>query len=222
MSREVDAILHFFFLFLAIFMWFRKASRSELTYFSFLGIFLIISFVFDGAAVFIMFNRQLAVKFNSNLFLYHFAVPLQFSSIILIYYYSFKSARFKIYSKFSILFFIGCSICLSIWIQPLYEYNSYSILLKHLIVILTILFYFYETIVEMPYKSIYTQPLFWISVGFLFHASFNIFLEGASNYLESYSKMNTNLVYILYSITNYLLFIIITIGTNFINKVKKG
>jgi hypothetical protein len=119
---------------------------------------------------------------------------------------------YKKITRWLIPVFLFGSALLSFTIQPLTEYNSYSILIKHLVTILSILIYLYEIISTTPYYRIYLQPIFWISVGFLFHSVLNILLEGFSNYLHTYGDSKYEIIFILYSISNYCLFILMGVG----------
>ena len=104
------------------------------------------------------------------------------------------------------------SLSISFTIQPFNDNNTYSILIKHVIVIISTLTYFFELISTTPYSKIYLQPIFWISVGLLFHSSLNVLMEGFSNYLGTYSEPKYSVVYILYSLSNYCLFLLIGTG----------
>jgi hypothetical protein len=210
MSRELDVILHFLFLILSIATWLFNSQRKTSMYLKYIGVFLFTTFLFDAIAALIMFH-QFGKEVNSNLFLYHILTPIQFSLIILIYHNVIKNSLYKSFLILLIPIFLLISIIFSFTIQPLSTYNSYSILIKHTIIIIIILIFFYELLSTTPYTEITRQPIFWISIALLFHSSFNILLEGVSNYLKTYST-SKNTIYTLYSISNYLLFILLSVS----------
>ena len=212
MTRELDAILHFGFLCFAIICWLFNKKRKTLVYLKYTGVFLFTTFLFDGAAVAIMFNQYLAIKIGSNLFLYHFLIPIQFIILMLLYRNVILSEGYRKVLLILIFAFAVISIFISVKIQTLNFYNAYTALLKHFIIVLVVLAYFYELLIKTPYERITEQTVFWISIGLLFHATVNILLEGVSNYLSTYSKENYDVIYLLYSVSNYLLFLLIGFG----------
>jgi hypothetical protein len=220
MSRELDASLHFCFLIIAILCWVFNKHRKISKDIYLIGLFLLAAFLFDGIATLIMLNKYLARKIGSNLFLYHILIPIQFVLIMLIYNNVIKNRFYKKITVLLIPVFTGISIMFSFAIQPLSVYNSYSILIKHAITILFVLIYFYELLSTTPYTKIYAKAIFWISIGFLFHSTFNILLEGVSNYLHTYSNSRYGIIFFLYSISNYCLFALISIGLLVSNKNK--
>ncbi|PZR36025.1 MAG: hypothetical protein DI538_14500 [Azospira oryzae] len=213
MSRELDVFLHFFFLAFALLSWRYTLPRNRrLAYIYFIGMYLLATCIGDGLAATIMLNRYLAKTLVSNLFLYHLLVPVQYAIIALIYGSVISNDRIRRWIRFSIPVFLLLSFGTSISIQGIKEYNSYATLLKHGLVIVFVLIYFRELILDTPYAKIYHQPIFWISLGFLFHSALNIMLEGVSNYLQTYGKHQYDVVYFLYSTSNYCLFLLFGIG----------
>ena len=208
MSRELDAFLHFLFLTASIVCWICRGRHKNSRYITLSGLFLIITFVFDGVAAAIMLSKSV----EGNLFLYHILTPIQFVIIVMIYNDAIKNRVYKKITRWLIPVFLFVSALLSFTIQPITEYNSYSILIKHFVTILSILIYFYEIISTTPYNRIYLQPIFWISVGFLFYSVLNILLEGFSNYLQTYGDSKYEVIYLLYSLSNYCLFILMGVG----------
>lgn len=218
MSRELDAFIHFLFLIGAILCWLYATRGQNPRYIYYCGLFLIVTFVFDGIAVLIMLNKYL----ESNLFLYHILTPIQLSIILMMYYHVIKNPIYKRVVPWLIPVLLLLSASFSFTIQPITENNSYSILLKHIIVIISTLTYFLELVYTTPYSKIYIHPIFWISVGLLFHSSLNILLEGFSNYLSTYSEPRYGSIYLLYSFSNYCLFFLIGAGLMISNTKSVG
>lgn len=212
MSRELDVFLHFLLLVVAVIAWFTSAHRRHSVSVQVLGLFLLITAIVDGIAATIMLNKYLANTIVSNLFLYHILTPIQYVIICFIYLPVVTNVRIKTVIRASALLFVLLSVVLTMYVQPLSAYPSYSILVKHTLTILLIMIYFYEVMSKTPYTTIYVQPIFWVSVGFLFHSCLNILLEGVSNYLHTYGSANYQLIYSLYSVSNYFLFLLFSTG----------
>ena len=194
MSREVDVFIHFLFLTGAIFCWLLNRRKRNLKYVDYCGLFLVVTFVVDGIAAFIMLTSSL----ESNLFLYHILTPIQLSLILMIYYNVIKNPAYKRIVLWLIPLFVIVSMSISFTISFTDTLNTYSSLMKYVIVIISTLLYFFELMLITPYSKIYLQPIFWISVGLLFHSSLNILLEGFSNYLGTYSESRYGVMATLY------------------------
>ena len=208
MSKGLDVAIHFLLLASAILCWLLNRRKLNFRYVYYCALFLIVNFVFDGIAAFILLTGYL----DSNLFLNHILTPIQLVLILMIYYHVLNNQTYKRIVLWLIPLFVIMSICLSFTIQPFTEMNTYSILIKHVIVIISTLTYFFELMSTTPYSKVYLQPIFWISVGLLFHSSLNVLLEGFSNYLNTYSETKDSLIYLLYSLSNYCLFFLIGTG----------
>jgi hypothetical protein len=206
MSKELDALIHFTLLAAAIVLFFIKYTPGTGKAVRFLGIYLLLTFIFDAFAATIMFHPPLAKALNNNLFVYHFLIPLQFITVMMLYYQVFLNSFIRRSLIWLGILFTLFSIIMSATLQPLSDYNSYSILLKYTLIVLIVMFYFYETFRVTLYPEIHKHSLFWISVGFLFHSISNIFLEGLSNYLLDNNSEAFQKVYALYSFSNYLQF----------------
>lgn len=212
MSRELDVFLHFLFLTTAIAGWLYCFDRKRDAYIYLIGWYLLATLIIDGAAATIMLNGYLAKSLVSNLFLYHLLVPVHYCLIMGIYQNVIYNGPVKRILLWSIPVFIIISIIFTLTVQGFTEYNSYAVLIKHAVTVGIILLFFRELILTTPYTRIYHQPIFWISLGFLFHSSLNIILEGVSNYLLTYSKHQYDAIYFLYSASNYCLFLLFALG----------
>lgn len=213
MSRELDVVLHFTFLTASLAVWFYRRKFLKERRFLFVGLFLLSTFIFDGLATIIMFNSYLQqVLENSNLFLYHIVTPIRFSLIMLFYYEEIRNPHIRKAILITIPAYVVMSVFLSLFVQEIQEYNVYQILVHHLLTTGAVLYYFYELVTIMPFVKVYTQPDFWISVAFLFHSVLNVLLEGFSNYLSTYSAEQYGVIYTLFSLSNYCLFILLTLG----------
>ena len=208
MSREVDVFIHFLFLIGAILCWLLNRRKRNLRYIDYCGLFLLVTFVIDGIAAFIMLTSSL----ESNLFLYHILTPIQLSLILMMYNNVIKNPAYKRIVLWLIPLFVIISMSISFIISFTDTLNTYSSLIKYVIVIMSTLLYFFELMMITPYSKIYYQPIFWISVGLLFHSSVSILFEGLSNYLRTYSESNYGIMATLSSLSNYCLFFFMGIG----------
>lgn len=208
MSRELDVFLHFFLLSGALLCWGLSDGSRTSRETGYIGLFLVVTGLFDAIAATIMLNEYLAREMGSNLFLYHILTPVQYVIIFLMYRGVIMHPLARKIATWSIPAFVILSLLLTITVQPPSSYNSYSALIKHVMIIFFVLIYFYEVIATTPYTKVYAQPIFWISVAFLFHSSLNILLEGVSNYLRTYGETTYEPIYLWYSVSNYCLFLL--------------
>ena len=135
MSREVDVFIHFLFLIGAILCWLLNRRKRNLRYIDYCGLFLLVTFVIDGIAAFIMLTSSL----ESNLFLYHILTPIQLSLILMMYNNVIKNPAYKRIVLWLIPLFVLISMSISFIISFTDTLNTYSSLIKYVIVIISTL-----------------------------------------------------------------------------------
>lgn len=81
------------------------------------------------------------------------------------------------------------------------SFNSYTLVLRTIIILLYSVIYFYKLIREMPSDEILKLPLFWLCAGLFFTSAGKLILYGVTNYLISI--LNDNLI-VLWSIHNLI------------------
>jgi len=102
-----------------------------------------------------IFNFTTAVEFLFFYFLFYKAIEKKFfkKSILLL------SVLYIIYSLLNLVF-----------LQGLYHFNSYSMLLGTVTIIIFVFFYFYDAFENQEPINLIKEPMFWISIGiFLFY-----------------------------------------------------
>ncbi|WP_271782565.1 hypothetical protein [Aquimarina algiphila] len=148
----------------------------------------------------------------NNLPVYHFYTVIEFLLIINVY-------RFELSKVFSKLFFIIISIGFvifaiinTLFFQNLTTFNSNVTTLLGLIVIFFALSYFYALLKEVKYRTLESNPMFWINSGFLIYFSSNLILFYMNNTLFKGVTEASLILWGLHAIVNIVLTIFYTIA----------
>ncbi len=83
-----------------------------------------------------------------------------------------------------VLFIIGLALVDAIWLNGIYNFNSYARPLASLILISLGLAFLYKTLSELKIRSLEREPLFWITVGVLLYFSGNLIIFISTNYVK--------------------------------------
>ncbi|WP_109436403.1 hypothetical protein [Aquimarina sp. AU119] len=157
-------------------------------------------------------SRILWYKQVNNLPVYHFYTVIEFLLIINVY-------RFELSKVFSKLFFIIISIGFvifaiinTLFFQNLTTFNSNVTTLLGLIVIFFALSYFYALLKEVKYRTLESNPMFWINSGFLIYFSSNLILFYMNNTLFKGVTEASLILWGLHAIVNIVLTIFYTIA----------
>lgn len=113
----------------------------------------------------------LAVEGKMNLHIYNIFLAFNSIPLFLVYYYSFISKNFKGISIIFITIASGFSVFNIIYLQGLYNFNTYSILLLNFFFSLLTLLYFYELLKGANEINLVKKPMFWISVALLIYST---------------------------------------------------
>lgn len=174
--------------FLLCLIFFKKITSPELKVFFLYTIvvafFLCLSFYFK----FITSNGVL------RLFANRFFLVAEFSLLSFFYYTSLSNKRIKLIFRISVILFFFYSIYDYIVTKP-GDFSFVPLVIECLYFLLVILYFFYYKIQNNSNTSIYIQPVFWISVGFLIYFSGNFFL-----FLFSSSMINNPAFRLQYTI----------------------
>jgi len=154
--------------------------------------------------------------FENNLFLFHILTPIEYSIMAILYRSVIVNKLIKKVLLISIPVFILISILFAIFIQAPDTNNTYVFIIESVALIFLSLFFLREVLLLQQVKDIYTFPMFWISVGILFHFTGILVIEGMLNYTISHSMDLARKVYELGHIFKYLLFISFIIGAFFL------
>jgi hypothetical protein len=145
-------------------------------------------------------------KFNlpSNYIVYHIFNPIQYIIVAWAYYQEFRKKQILISMPIMVIW----SLILSVFIQPITEFNSYYISFELLIFTAFSVYYFLLLLRIETDNKLKDYPLFWISCGWLLFSVANLFVFGTYNsffkensYIErvfAYIRVFSN--YILYSL----------------------
>ena len=109
-------------------------------------------------------------KYTYNILMYNCTTIVEFAFFFYLFYVNFNSIRLKRMVLFSIFIQVLFSLINLTYIQKLNEFNSYSMLLGTVIIILLVFIYFYNAFENNEPMHLINKPMFWISSGiFLFY-----------------------------------------------------
>ncbi len=155
----------------------------------------------------ILWNQKI-----NNLPLYHFYTVIEFLLIINIFMTALSGVFSKLFFLIVSIVFIVFAIVNTLFFQDLYTFNSNATSVLGILVIFFALSYFYALLKEMKYNALETNPMFWISSGFLIYFSSNLILFYINNSLFKGSTEASYLVWGLHAIINIVLTIFYTIA----------
>lgn len=133
--------------------------------------FVIATFVNDSLAL------LLKVLHHTNLWVYHFFVPVSFFIIFKVYAHHLSVNKF-ITRVFHLggLIFIMLAVFNTIWAQNLYSFNSNMISLSSLIYMILAIAYFYQLIKTREQERLDKVPMVWFNAGILLYHSGSLIL----------------------------------------------
>jgi hypothetical protein len=108
--------------------------------------------------------------YGANNLVFNITTVIEF---IFFYYLYFEAIKKQVFKNIIIvlagLYFI-CSLINIIFVQGLYDFNTYTMLLGTAVIILFVFFYFYDAFDNQEPINLIKEPMFWISIGiFLFY-----------------------------------------------------
>lgn len=107
---------------------------------------------------------------------------LGFTLIGFIYYSYMKRLFFRKLIMAFIIIFALFAIINAFWIEGLYSTATYSTTLNAVLGIILCMIYFYDLTQRKVYTYILKEPMFWITVAFLFYFAGNLFLYLSSSF----------------------------------------
>lgn len=146
-----------------------------------LGLTLGITTLIESYAAYLVFQLKV------NLFLYHWLIPIQVVLFSLIFHRTLHTPGFRKLILFSIPVYLIFACYNTLYLQPLSEFNSYSRILKNILLTCWALFYYKELFAELKVKALSKDPMFWVSTGLLFASLGSFFSDGLMNHLLSLS-----------------------------------
>jgi len=155
--------------------------------------------------------KAFEIAFGNNNPVYHIFTVIQFAAFFLIYQIALKGKMSKQLTWTCIATFTVLAILSAIFLQGLWEFNSYISALECLFVVLLPLYYFYSIIQELKIKHLSKTPMFWISVATLVYFSTGFFIFLTHNYFVEIGADTTN-IWTLHSIFIIITNILLAIG----------
>ncbi|MDW7693932.1 hypothetical protein R9C00_04165 [Flammeovirgaceae bacterium SG7u.111] len=148
-------------------------------------------------------TNVLADKVANNMPLYHLISLVELVFLTLFYTQILKFKRQT--TRVLLAAFLVLNVANSIFLQSIYEWNSYAISLNTLLYIYFGLYFFYRVYAKEETTNLFKYPLFYINVGFLvfFASTFFLFAMGAI-LLSSYGNSFYENTWIIQSISNIL------------------
>lgn len=114
---------------------------------------------------------------ESNLWVYHIFIPVQFAIVTYSYWIELRLEFMKII----ICVFLMASIFVSLFVQN-NIFPSYAMTFSSILYILWALLFFRELLIQADEDPVFSYPLFWISLGWLQFGAITIFPFGIFNY----------------------------------------
>ena len=148
----------------------------------------------------------------NNLPLLHLYIPVTFTMLFLFYKHILRNQIKKyIWYLIAIVFYLF-SIIDSVWLQGLYNFNSYTINLENAIMVFFSILCFYRIGKEMKVLQLERYPIFWINTGVLFYYSGSLLLFTLSNEAISFSRTIRMHIWNLHALFVMLMYFLISIG----------
>jgi hypothetical protein len=141
----------------------------------------------------------------------HLYTTLEFIIIGFFYNQFFKSFFHKSLLPTIISLFVLFAIINAIYIQKIYNFNTYASGLESILIISLSLLCFYKMLIELDTRSPTKQPVFWINSGFLFYFAGNLFVFILSNFIKGDNYLLT-LAWGMHALFMVILHIFIGIG----------
>ena len=129
-----------------------------------------------------------------------FFLLAEFSLLSFFYYTCLSNKRIKLIFRFAVISFLFYSIYDYI-ITKHGVFSFIPLVIECLYFLLVILYFFYDKIQNNTNTSIYYQPVFWISVGFLIYFSGNFFLFLFSRSMINNPEFRLQYTFIYSSVT---------------------
>jgi hypothetical protein len=149
-----------------------------------------------------------------NHFLFNIFSPIEFLLLSCIYWLEFKTLRFRriLVVIVSLIFSFQVGSNIIFW-ESFNRFNSVANALPNLGLMLFVILYFYELLMEQKIIKLSTFPMFWISSGVIFYVSINFFLFIFGEFVMFNSSEEIyNLDAIIQAISNITYRIFLTIG----------
>lgn len=134
------------------------------------------------------------MRVKNNVPIVHLYTLLEFNVIALFYLVYFRGFYGRLLVPGMMLIFTVLVVLNSVFLQPLFSYNTYARSLEGVLVIALSLLGYYKLLAELPTKRLDQSPIFWINTGLLLYFAGNLFFFILGNALlkepnQSFSLM---------------------------------
>lgn len=195
-----DLWIYFSLLALNLLVWLLRFQHYAIVL-RLLGAALLLTFLLEGYSAFLML-RQIR-----NLHIYQFLAPAQYVLFAVTLGFMIRGPGWQKAIAYSIPFYLLAVPLLTQWPQAPEEFNSYALALKHLLLTLWSLVYFWEVFQDLAVSSLEREPTFWIATGVLFHALGSFFNDGLMNTMLGESLEAAYTFYFIGIFLSFLLYL---------------
>jgi hypothetical protein len=184
------------------------ALKTKESYIRILFLYLLVILVTTLLAIFVVNG----LKMESNLFLFHFFTPVEYTLICLLYNEVLSGAVVRRAIRISIPVFIVTSVLFSLFVQRFRDNNSYIVIIECVLIICWTLFFFREVLLYREADVLHRYPLFWIGLGILVYFTETMVIDGLMDYMIKHSMGLARRAYGISYMFKYLLFLSLTLG----------
>lgn len=205
----MDALLiAYFVLLIAVLCFYAAALHTRVFYVQVLFVYLLVQCVVALLSTWLV----KVVHVRNNLYLFHVLTPMEYALLAGLYARELHSRALRSVVRISIPVFLAVALGLSIFIQQIDTNNSYACILESVLLILWVLCFLREVLLQQPVMQLYRYPMFWVSVGILFYFTGALLTEGLLNYLLRQAMDLALAVYQLEYLFKYLLLLLLLLG----------
>jgi hypothetical protein len=145
-------------------------------------------------------------------FVYHFFIIVEYIFITLILKRWVTNEWVKKIMVASMVVFCIASLIISLYVQDFSFFPSINANIEGLLIITWCIISFFS-IIPVENTAIYHLPVFWVTLAFLIYFSGTLGINGVYNSLLSHDEETARKIYgIFNSVSNYVLYILLTIG----------
>lgn len=163
--------------------------------------YLILSGIVNALAI------SLANHGINNMALLHLFTLLEFSMITFFY----RIISLRTFYPYSIFLFASLCILNAVFLQPVYEHNTYSRSLEALLIIIMAVFLFYKLLNEATDSRWYKNSLVWFNMALLLYFSGSLFLFLFSKLLD-YNRQANEIAWFMHATLVILMYLLFAIG----------
>lgn len=130
----------------------------------------------------------------------------------LIYYKAFSNIKFKNITKYAMVIITAVYLINLLFIQGFDRFNTYTIIVGRISLIIITLLYFFELLKKVETTSLYREPMLWISTGLLFYSVGSFLIHGLYDLHSNFPQNLSRKIWAINSILNLFLNIIYSIA----------